>query len=66
MGWHDSRTSLPAHTPGVPRGEQLASKVGREPGRDGPKGGRTARDSTGINPQDREPIDPKMPNMPPA
>ncbi len=26
----------------------------------------TAEDSTGINADDREPIDPKMPNLPPA
>lgn len=28
--------------------------------------GHTAEDSTGINADDREPIDPKMPNLPPA
>lgn len=31
-----------------------------------PKDGLRARDSTSINPQDREPIDPQMPEMPPA
>lgn len=66
MGWHDSRASLPSHTPGAPRGEEMARKLGREAGRDGPKGGRTARDSTSINSADREPIDPSMPNLPPA
>ncbi len=28
--------------------------------------GHTAEDSTGINADDRKPIDPKMPNLPPA
>jgi hypothetical protein len=27
---------------------------------------RTARDSTSINPKAREPIDPRMPHLPPA
>lgn len=34
--------------------------------RDDTDKGRTARDATGINPKKREPIDPAMPNMPPA
>ena len=66
MGWHDSRSELPSHTPGTPRGEELVRDYGREDGRKGPGSGRTARDATSINPQDREPIDPKMPHLPPA
>ncbi len=66
MGWHDSRASLSAHTPGVPKGEEMVRKLGREAGRDGPRGGRTARDSTSINADDRGPIDPSMPHLPPA
>ena len=66
MAWHDSTSELPAHTSGCPRGEERVREVGREPGRDGPRGGRTARDSTSINAQDRGPIDPHMPHMPPA
>jgi hypothetical protein len=66
MGWHDSKSSMPAHTSGVPRGERLVRQHGREAGRDGPDGGRTARDATGINAKDREPIDPRMPHLPPA
>jgi hypothetical protein len=31
-----------------------------------PDGRRTARSSTGINAKRREPIDPRMPNIPPA
>ncbi len=37
-----------------------------EAGRDDIDKGRTARDATSINPKKREPIDPAMPNMPPA
>lgn len=66
MRRHDSRSELPSHTPGVPRGEELVRKGGREPGRDGPDKGRTARDATSINPDARAPIDPRMPNLPPA
>jgi hypothetical protein len=66
MRRHDSRSELPSHTPGSPRGEELVRKYGREPGRDGPDQGRTARDSTSIDPEAREPIDPRMPHMPPA
>ena len=66
MKRHDSKSELPSHTPGTPRGEELVRDYGREPGRDGPDGGRTARDSTGINPESRRPIDPRMPSMPPA
>ena len=39
---------------------------GREPGREDDEAGRTARDSTSINPEARDPIDPRMPHMPPA
>ncbi len=66
MGWHDSRTTLPSHTPGAPRGEELVRRYGREEGRKDSRTGRTARDATSINPQDREPIDPRMPHLPPA
>ncbi len=56
----------PVHVPGMHRGEELVLEKGHEPGRRG--GGRdyrTARDSTSIDPQRRNPIDPAMPNMPP-
>jgi hypothetical protein len=66
MGWQDFRAALPAHTPGVPRGEQMVYKLGREPGRNDPKFGRTARDSTAIDAEARGPIDPRMPHLPPA
>jgi len=55
------------HVTGTNRGEQLVSEKGREPGRgaDGPSY-RTARDSTGLNPKACDPIDPRMPHIPPA
>ncbi len=66
MGWHDSKAELTAHTPGTPRGEEMVRKFGREAGRKDPDVGRTARDATSINAADREPIDPRMPHLPPA
>jgi len=61
------------HLPGAGKGEEkglLNEEEGRKEagasGADRPTGERTARDSTGINAKRREPIDPDMPNMPPA
>lgn len=69
----ETSRDAPAHTPGARKGEEQA-KNQSEPGRheggsshaNRPHGTRTARDSTGINPEDRGPIDPRMPHMPPA
>ena len=57
----------PVHVRGTRRGERLVAEDGREPGRHmaGPAY-RTARDSTGLNPEEMEPIDPSMPHIPPA
>lgn len=56
----------PVHVPGTIRGEELALKKGQEPGRRfGRKNYRSARDSTSINANLRNPIDPAMPNIPP-
>lgn len=55
---------IDAHTKGAKRGEEWAFEGRKEPGREGT--GRTARDATGINAKNRRPIDPKMPNLPPA
>jgi len=57
----------PVHIPGTVKGEELALTK-KEPGRKIANGRnyRTARDSTGINAHSREPIDPSMPNIPPA
>jgi hypothetical protein len=55
------------HVAGTQRGEELVRDKGREPGRDsGGSSYRTARDSTGLNAKARGPIDPRMPNIPPA
>lgn len=55
---------ISAHTPGTKKGEDWTFKGGKEPGREGET--RTARDATGINPDARNPIDPRMPFLPPA
>jgi hypothetical protein len=65
MASFDSRAELPAHTPGVPKGEERVRREGPEPGRENRQLGRTARDSTSINPSARDPIDPQMPHLPP-
>jgi hypothetical protein len=58
----------PTHVPGTHKGEELAARRGREPGRAerGKRGYRSARDSTSINAEQEGPIDPRMPEMPPA
>jgi hypothetical protein len=64
----------PTHDAGTRRGEQMTMHEGREPGRthtgqshqQRPAGARTARDATSINAKHEEPIDPRMPKMPPA
>jgi hypothetical protein len=60
---HGMKSRMPTHTPGTTRGEETVFKKGPEPGRE--TGTRTARDSTSINPKKRDPIDPRMPYMPP-
>jgi hypothetical protein len=60
---HTQKSKMPSHTPGTTRGEETVFKKGPEPGRE--KGTRTARDSTSINAKDRDPVDPRMPHMPP-
>ena len=67
-------TDTMAHEPGANKGEEAVSDQGKESGRHEtgtdasgrPTGTRTARDSTGINADAEEPIDEKMPHMPPA
>jgi hypothetical protein len=61
---HGAKSSMSAHTPGTTRGEETVIKEGPEPGRE--RGPRTARDATSINPKSRDPIDSRMPYMPPA
>ena len=66
MAKQDVRPDAPSHTPGTPKGEERVRRFGREPGRQDGRPSRTARDATSINAQDEEPIDPRMPEMPPA
>jgi hypothetical protein len=71
---HDATSKSPAHDSGTGKGEEKSSTEGGESGRDDtetshadrPAGTSTARDSTSINPENRDPIDPNSPNMPPA
>ena len=61
------RPPKPVHIPGTNRGEELIRQHGREPGRRKDRRFyRDARDSTGLCADEREPIDPRMPEMPPA
>jgi hypothetical protein len=70
----DRGTDTSSHDPGTRKGEEMPGAEGKEPGRhekgstgaDRPAGGRTARDSTAINPDKENPIDPRSPEMPPA
>lgn len=63
----------PTHTPGTRKGEQMPQDDGQESGRQEsgttdtgrPTGTSTARFSTGINPEDENPIDPNSPELPP-
>jgi len=61
---HTNKSKISSHTPGTNRGEEMLQRKGPEPGRESAT--RTARDSTSINPDSKGPIDPRMPNMPPA
>ena len=74
MAQENKGSDTMSHDAGVAKGEEQIKNQGKEPGRhdtgtdddDRPTGTRTARDSTSINPEAEEPIDEKMPNMPPA
>ncbi len=59
------RPPEPTHIKGTKKGEEYALEHGKEHGRGG-KQYRSARDSTSINPSNREPILPMMPSIPPA
>jgi hypothetical protein len=66
MAMKEPTPDLPAHTPGTPKGEERVQRKGREPGRENEELGRTPRDATSVNPKAKDPIDPRMPHMPPA
>lgn len=63
-----SHLTEPTHVPGTNKGEETVKNKGREAGRSDAdrRGYRSARDATGLNPEHRDPIDPRMPYMPPA
>jgi len=66
LGHTPGQSDAPTHMEGTSKGEEWVIRYGREPGRHDCGPARTARDSTGISAQDREPIDPRMPHIPPA
>jgi len=55
---------ISSHSPGTTRGEEFTWRGETEPGREGDTP--TARSSTSINPKARDPIDPRMPHLPPT
>ena len=62
-GKPDVSPDLPSHTEGVPQGNATGNyekMAGHKP-----DGKRTAASSTGVAPEAHEPIDPRMPNLPP-
>jgi hypothetical protein len=63
VGRPDVTQDLAAHTKGIPEGN-ASGNYERMRGHL-PDGRSTARRSTGINPQDRGPILPEMPNLSP-
>ena len=63
MEKQDTTPTEPSHTPGTHKGEEWVQSQ-KEPGRENQYS--TARSSTGINASKRDPIDPRMPHMPPA
>lgn len=66
IGRPDIKRTAPSHIRGVPQGNstKLSKVKGIHPV--GVEARGTAQRSTGINPDDRNPIDPRMPNLSPA
>jgi hypothetical protein len=64
VGEPDVSPDLPAHTPGVPSGNDPGNYLKQ----DGhlADGRSTAARSTGVNAEAMEPIDPRMPNLSPG
>ena len=63
-GKKDVKHDQPAHTPGVKQGNSRGNYE-KQAGHLA-DGRRTARASTGVNPDAHDPIDPSMPNLSPA
>lgn len=73
VGRPDTTHDAPAHTPGVAQGNAPGGTRAEpglietgETGAGRPTMRSTARKSTGINAEKRNPIDPNSPNLPPA
>ena len=69
VGKAQGQPSAAAHTRGVRRGNARGNserEAGIHAATDGEGAHATARRSTGINPEARDPIDPRMPNLTPA
>ena len=73
VGKPDTKPDASAHTPGVSQGNEPGGIEGDpglyetgESGSGRPTAKSTARKSTGINPEARNPIDPNSPSLPPA
>jgi hypothetical protein len=67
VGKPQTKPTAPSHTAGVKSGNargNFKKEKGLTPTADGARA--TARRSTGINPKSRNPIDRRMPNLPPA
>lgn len=63
-GGEQADMDAPAHTPGIKQGNSTGNyekQAGHKP-----DGRRTARASTGVNPDAHDPIDPSMPNLSPG
>jgi hypothetical protein len=63
-GPSDTGIDTPSHVKGIMSGNSIGNYL--KNGGFLPDGTATARRSTGINPKDREPIDPRMPGLFPA
>ncbi len=63
-GRPDVRQDAPSHVAGIREGNEPGA-LARMPGHF-PDGRVTARRSTGVNPKQEDPIDPRMPNLPPG
>jgi len=59
MAKPDAQPAAPARAIGIRKSESSADQLAQGPTR-------TAKDATGINLEERGPINPKMPQLPPA
>jgi hypothetical protein len=72
MAQDEQSTDTASHSTGTRQGEEIKEDEGKESGRhdegetgaERPAGSSTARDSTGINAEDENPIDPNAPHYP--